>query len=207
MMYGDHSFNWKNTCANIVAFSRSIKLAVTSPQWQTSFKGVNVDGLLNLLQMQLESGPQSNLWSRRRREADILEFAYSIRDKQSSDIRDRIYALVGLAAKTTDTRIVPSYKKPTETAFEDFAGIVSKQTANMCTELTLTELNTKRNGVPTSMMVPTAASEGTDLPLDTLIERSCAQAIEDVRNHAPRRAARLLESMATLLRAESYKIE
>ncbi|KAI6849108.1 hypothetical protein KC332_g7796 [Hortaea werneckii] len=57
---------------------------------------VDLSPLINLLQMQLDTGPHYELWEEKRPLPDLLEIAYDTRHRETTDVRDQLYALVAL---------------------------------------------------------------------------------------------------------------
>lgn len=93
---GQYSIAWENQITEILRFLRSLKAASLSPEWRISHLEVDLSPLINLLQMQLDTGPQYALWEETRPLPDLLEIAYDTRHRQTADMRDHLYALVTL---------------------------------------------------------------------------------------------------------------
>lgn len=63
IMCGDHRVGWSSTVRALNNFSRAIKLSVVSPQWlELGLEMTIFDPLLQVLQLQLESGPDKTIW-------------------------------------------------------------------------------------------------------------------------------------------------
>ena len=206
MICGPHHLFWPNKCSHVVAFMRTVKLAVISPQWeQAGLSQIDMEALLELLQMQLHSGPQSQVWIRRGKGPDLLEFAYSMRHRQAGDRRDRMYSLAGLAAKAKTTHIMPDYSKTVEEVFDEFATIITNETYAVCTELSsVTWAGEKSTVLATHEVVIAPSLERNSMALAAFVENASVRVIDDIRNNNPRKAAQLLESTAMLLRGESF---
>lgn len=98
IMCGEHSMMWSNTAKEVFMFWRSLKAAVLSPAWEQYDVGINrMNHLTELLRLQLDSGPGRTSWAKAKWRPDLLDMAYDMRHRLSSDPRDRLYGLVGLA--------------------------------------------------------------------------------------------------------------
>ncbi|KAF2719581.1 hypothetical protein K431DRAFT_286549 [Polychaeton citri CBS 116435] len=141
MACGPYRLSWTNACDNIVAFLRSAKLAVTPPRWQQAgFDAIDMDPLMDVLAMQLDSGLQSSVWLKRRRRPGLLEYAYSMRHRQAVDVRDRLYSPIGLVTKSTAVQLVPEYKETAEEVYEEFTQVMMGETSSICAEIASLEL-------------------------------------------------------------------
>jgi len=115
---GAYSVTWVNKIDVVYPCMRALKAAAVSPQWrQPEFSRVSVDMLVELLQMQLDTGPESRLWKDRRPMPDLLDVAYDTRHRVSSDPRDRFWALLNLVNRSSTQRIFPDYSLPVEEAY------------------------------------------------------------------------------------------
>ena len=134
MICGTHEISWSNRISSVLGFLRAVKVAVVSPQWENAtLNQVDMDLLLQLLHIQLDSGPDSEKWAHRQRGPDILDFAHSMRHREATDRRDRIYALLGLVGNSTATAdLRPDYTKSIEQTFSEFVEVVTRQTEEMC---------------------------------------------------------------------------
>lgn len=93
---GQYSIEWENEITEVLRFLRTLKAASLSPEWRVSDIKIDLSPLINLLQMQLDTGPQYALWEETRPLPDLLEIAYDTRHRKTSDMRDQLYALVML---------------------------------------------------------------------------------------------------------------
>lgn len=110
LVCGDHHLGWMNEPEIVFPFMRRLKAAAISPQWRsTGVETCRVEVLIDLLQMQLDTGPHSATWEERRPALDLLDIAYEARDKKSTDPRDRIFALLSLANRTKQSEIRADY--------------------------------------------------------------------------------------------------
>jgi hypothetical protein len=130
LVCGYHSVGWLNKIDVVWPFMRRLKAAVLSPQWRaTGVEEVRMDLLIDLLQMQLDTGPESAAWKQQRPKLDLLDMAYEAREKKATDPRDRFYAVHRLASGTTETEIVPDYSMSVEELYQriekQFLGDVS----------------------------------------------------------------------------------
>ena len=121
MHCGPHSLSWLNTTREVLPFLRSIKLAVLSPQWISSrLQDVDMDLLLQLLQMQLTTGPGQRSFNRTRPPPDLLNIAYDMRHRSVMDPRDRIYGLLGLVDKKHHATLPIDYGMSWEEVYQHF---------------------------------------------------------------------------------------
>lgn len=126
LICGPYSVTWSNNASDVYRFSRSLKAAVCSPQWaQHKVGDARLTPLMEILRLQLESGPERDVWTQADRTSDLLDIAYDMRDRLSSDPRDKLFGLVGLArssgASPIDIRRYVDYNKDNMTAFSDLA--------------------------------------------------------------------------------------
>ena len=110
MQCGQFKLSWLNKRDKVLGFTRAIKAAAISPEWKSAgMNDVDMDLLLNLLQRQLENGPEKDLYSRTRQPPDLLDISYEMRHRQAGDPRDRIIALLGLVDEQTRRQLAPDY--------------------------------------------------------------------------------------------------
>jgi hypothetical protein len=110
LVCGAHTVSWINKVDIVWPIMRRLKAAVIAPQWRaTGVENVRLDLLIDLLQMQLDTGPESSLWRQTRPAPDLLDVAYEARHKQATDGRDRFYALLRLANRNGDEGVKPDY--------------------------------------------------------------------------------------------------
>jgi hypothetical protein len=118
MMCGKDSFEWTNDPVQVRKFMRRIKFAAISPQWQRAgLSQIDLKQFLDLLDLQIrhiERERNLNL----RRPPDILDVAFDMRHRQSSDPRDKIFALMGLVEKSNRVIFQPDYRMPVEEMFQ-----------------------------------------------------------------------------------------
>jgi hypothetical protein len=94
IMCGEHSMSWSMDSEDIFRFSRSLKVAVLSPQWKQHDVGIALlNPLMELLRLQLESGPGKATWEAAEWAPDLLDVAYDMHHRLSTDPRDRIFSL------------------------------------------------------------------------------------------------------------------
>ncbi|EME40500.1 hypothetical protein DOTSEDRAFT_74160 [Dothistroma septosporum NZE10] len=216
MLCGSHELVWQNNCIRPFNFIRAVKLAVLSPQWQEAgLEEVEMDTLLGMLQMQLDSGPLSHVWSQRSKAVDLLEIAYATRHRKTTDVRDRIFSLVGMVGHSdgvdADT-VVPDYSLSAEEAYTQFSAAMTRQTRDLCRQLDWmvrqssvgrsNEDKSKAVGLPESH--PRQGISGGSFDLLAYLKQMCGQAAADVRNNKPGEAAKLLGDAAMLLRGKEF---
>ena len=98
LMCGRDCVGWQSTNVSAVRwFIRMIKYAEILPQWtQLGLDTVNMRPLLEMLDFQ-HANQFSKPWGLCERAApDLLDLAYSMRDKQCTDPRDKIFGIWGL---------------------------------------------------------------------------------------------------------------
>ncbi|KAK5128435.1 hypothetical protein LTR85_003103 [Meristemomyces frigidus] len=130
MVCGSHKFAWINDQETVRSFERSIKAAALQPQWQQQqgLEDINIDLFLQLLQMQLASGPGSDSYRDSRPLPDLLDMAYEMRHRASVDPRDRLYALLGMASKSHGVVMEVDYSKSVEEVYQDFEKLMLSKT-------------------------------------------------------------------------------
>ncbi|KAK4569588.1 hypothetical protein LTR86_003351 [Recurvomyces mirabilis] len=115
MSCGTHQVAWRNDPATVRGIQRSIKLAAISPQWAAAgLEQIDMDLFLQLLQLQLESGPLSKDQQPVRSAPDLLDVAYELRHRHVTEPRDRYYAILGVASRTTGQNMTVDYMMPVE---------------------------------------------------------------------------------------------
>ena len=132
LICGEDSFEWTNNLGAVLAFLRSVKLAAISPGWPP---GLSIHPMTELLDRQLENGPDAALWARRRPGVDVLSVAYELRNRQAVDARDKMYAILGLLDDETAGKLAPSYTIPIEEAFDKFVRLVESHSASYFAQL------------------------------------------------------------------------
>ena len=122
LVCGAHTVSWVNKVDVVWPIMRRLKAALIAPQWRaTGVENVRLDLIVDLLQMQLDTGPESSLWRKTRPAPDLLDVAYEARHKNSSDPRDRFYALLRLANRNGDESIKPDYSAPVQHVYNQIA--------------------------------------------------------------------------------------
>lgn len=208
MSCGPHHISWSNQIRPVLSFLRTIKIAVTSPQWQAmGLNNIDMDFLLGLLQSQLESGPDADLWANRSRMPDLLELAYSMRNRNATDLRDRIYALLGIA--NAENQIIPDYLKSAEDTYDEFARKASRQTKIMCEDLEAakrseTKHHPSESAEEATMPVQLAQDANDTKALGDFMDQTCARVQKDILENDFDAAARLMEGAAMLLRGHKF---
>ncbi|KAK3071913.1 hypothetical protein LTR53_007790 [Teratosphaeriaceae sp. CCFEE 6253] len=124
---GSHSIQWRNTAAIVRRFERSVKLAGISPQWQ-ALGLPDLDSLLQLLQLQLSTGPEAALYKQMQPRQGLLDVLYSMRHRQVSDPRDRYYALLGLTERNGVGRLLQiDYLQPVEEVYRQVIEAIMRE--------------------------------------------------------------------------------
>jgi hypothetical protein len=118
MMCGRDSFQWTNDPVQVRKFIRRIKYAAISPQWeQAGLSEVNIGSLLQVLNLQMQH------IERQRNQAfalpqDILDVAFELRHRKSSDPRDKLFAMMGLVDQKSGSAFQPDYSINVEAVFQ-----------------------------------------------------------------------------------------
>jgi hypothetical protein len=128
LICGEHSLTWTTDAKEVYKFSRSLKAAVLSPQWKMFEIGpAYLNPLLEILRLQLDSGPDSDTWKLADQTPDLLDIAYDMRDRFSTDPRDKLSGVIALAQSrghdTTDLKNLVNYSSTYMDVYPDFARI------------------------------------------------------------------------------------
>jgi hypothetical protein len=98
LLCGDHSLTWSTSGREVYRFLRSLKAAVLSPQWEQFDVGSTCfEPLIELLRTQLANGPDRDTWSEADQTPDLLDVAYDMRHRLSTELRDRFFGVLSLA--------------------------------------------------------------------------------------------------------------
>ena len=125
MYCGHHQFSWNNSIQQVRTFSRAIKVAVLSPAWaQTELSSVSMEPFLQVLQRQLENGPEGLVYKANLPPLDLLDIAYEMRDRKSTDPRDRIFAMLRFADEETRKKLQPDYSMSMEHLYRQFEEVL-----------------------------------------------------------------------------------
>lgn len=125
MSCGGHQISWTNTTDQVRFFSRALKTAILSPAWtQTDLKEVDMEPFLQVLQRQLENGPTSSEYKANLPPLDLLDIAYEMRGRVSTDPRDRIFAMLGFADEETRQKLAPDYTLSLEKLHQRFEEVL-----------------------------------------------------------------------------------
>ncbi|KAK0929066.1 hypothetical protein LTS16_001935 [Friedmanniomyces endolithicus] len=120
---GSHSISWKNHPSIVRQFERSVKLAGISPEWH-QMGLADLDGILQLLQLQLETGPEAKTFERPKTSLGLLDVVYELRHRQVSDARDRYYALIGITERRDAVALIPDYRLSVEEVYSQVIKLV-----------------------------------------------------------------------------------
>lgn len=125
LICGNHSLIWRNRGRDVYRFSRSLKAATLSPKWREVPDGLNcLNPLVEVLRMQLTSGPDRSSWIDADQTPDLLDFAFDMRHRESSDPRDKLFGLFGIAKSSgysAGPEIDITYHKSNMGVFAEFA--------------------------------------------------------------------------------------
>ncbi|KAK0837455.1 hypothetical protein LTR03_012777 [Friedmanniomyces endolithicus] len=120
---GSHSISWKNHPSTVRQFERSVKLAGISPEWH-QMGLADLEGILQLLQLQLETGPEAKALKRSKAPMGLLDTLYELRHRQVHDARDRYYALIGITGRRDAAALVPDYRLSVEEVYSQVIKLV-----------------------------------------------------------------------------------
>lgn len=209
MICGQSHFTWQSTAANVVSLVRHFKMAAISPRFiDAGLADVELGDFLQLLESQLTNGPDAHTWARRTRKPDLLSSAYLLRNRQTTDPRDRIYSLLGLVDEETATELRPDYTFPVEDLFAKFRSVMDRQTAELCVELSkpgaTEEYQNDQSRVYDAAGEALAHSIANDASQDflTSAESECLTAIRCMRSGDLEKATRLLGRATVILNSE-----
>lgn len=160
LVCGSHRIEWSSTVQIVSSFVRAIKLAVVSPQWrELGLETASFDPLLQVLGLQLESGPEHHIWRREQPAPDLLDLAYDLRERKATDPRDRLYALASLRPSVDGRRLIADYSKTVEVVYSEFDDIMTRGTGDRSAKGG-TEREPASNPTP-SKVAPLAKSDTT----------------------------------------------
>lgn len=127
LICGSCSFSW---CANdpigVRHFQRMIKYAGIHPQWRLQgLADIDMHPLLELLELQLGQQLDRSFGTSLRPARDILDVAYDLRRRLSSDPRDMIFALDGMAKNMwSGEDLQPNYSLTVEQTYEHLESVI-----------------------------------------------------------------------------------
>ena len=149
MLCDDDSFcEWSAKLYRVSLFVRGLKFAAVTADWsENGFAGaedlglssVDLTGIINLLGQQFQQILRRRGYSSAGLQPDLLDIAYEVKDKHSTDVRDRLYAILGLALirGSGDVQLIPDYTKSLHQVQDDFRRILlgsAKQEPTFWTE-------------------------------------------------------------------------
>lgn len=119
---GFDQFSWINDRAHVRSFVRSIKLATILPSWtESDLSTVNMDNVLDLLELQLRQCVEGLL------APDLLDLVYDLRHRKSSDIRDKIFALLELKeAAAIRSKLIVDYMVTAEEIYLNLVRVLEE---------------------------------------------------------------------------------
>ncbi|TKA67505.1 hypothetical protein B0A55_08428 [Friedmanniomyces simplex] len=126
LVCGSHSISWRNRPGIVRRFERSVKLAGISPEWHEM--GLpDLEGLLQLLQLQLDTGPEAKSFERPRSSLGLLDIVYELRHRRVADPRDRYYALIGVTGRGDAAALTPDYSLSVEEVYGQVIKLVMRE--------------------------------------------------------------------------------
>jgi hypothetical protein len=125
---GPHTFSWNsNDCTAVRRFMRMIKFAELSPTWkQAGLEQINFGPLMELLDLQIGLQLDREHGTTHRQASDILDIAYEMRHRSSTDPRDKIFALAGIGCNmmTGGDNLRLDYEMSVEQAYEHLGSVI-----------------------------------------------------------------------------------
>lgn len=122
-----YSFSWwSNDCTLVRRFARMIKFAELSPDWQQADLGeINFRPLLELMDLQIGQQLDRSFGDTTRMAPDILDIAYDMRHRSSTDPRDKIFGLAGIVSdRIGGEDLRPDYTMSVRKAYEHLGSII-----------------------------------------------------------------------------------
>lgn len=197
LICGDDSFSWENNVETVFRFLQSLKLASIAPGWPHR---LNLDAFVDLLEKQLLSGPDATLWGRRKQQGiDALSIAYSLRNRQVTEPRDRIFGLLGLLNRDDAQHFQPDYTVGVEETYDKFVRMVEKNSGERIVGLT------QRTDTPNSLRPDAETPLITETSSSTATAQSiCLQAVQLMNSGELGEASRLLGRATILLHSDLH---
>jgi len=129
MICGSSTFSWpSNDVLRVQTFMRMIKYAEILPAWlDRGLSEVSMQPLLMLLDLHVGRQLDRSFGTSHRPAADILDIAYDLRHRLSSDPRDRVFALQGLSKDLNHEPIEPDYKMTLEQVYEHLSRLIDSR--------------------------------------------------------------------------------
>ncbi|KIW89808.1 uncharacterized protein Z519_09237 [Cladophialophora bantiana CBS 173.52] len=124
---GPYSFSWtSHDCILVRRFARMIKYAELSPDWEEAgLEKIDFRPLLELLDLQIGQQLDKSWGSTNRRAPDILDIAYDMRHRSSTDPRDKIFGLAGITSFMIGGEdLRPDYSMSVRQAYEHLGSII-----------------------------------------------------------------------------------
>lgn len=118
LVCGASAVSWQTDVDTLRIIRYKIKSGAISNKWRsTDLRFINLGPLLEVVEAQLRERAADGLCHL---EKDLLDVAYEFRHRLSSDPRDRIYAIMGLAEGRELLGIRPDYSLSIEEVEEEF---------------------------------------------------------------------------------------
>jgi hypothetical protein len=120
LVCGHRTVSWPADFTVVRRFLRYIKLAEISPQWgRCGLSATNMGHLTGLLEVQ-----QKQLSKEAYVVPDMLDLAHNLRHRKVSDIRDKLFAIRGLAEDLVAGDFMPDYQMSVEETYARFNEIM-----------------------------------------------------------------------------------
>lgn len=127
MVCGNHQISWPSKIRRVYYFSRAIKTAVVSPKWKDlGLEYDFFDPLLQVLKLQLESGPDKAVWASKKPKPDPLDLMYNLREREATDPRDRLFALFRLRPFAGGRQLIADYDRSVGEVYKEFEDLTRK---------------------------------------------------------------------------------
>jgi hypothetical protein len=127
----DFSSSWQDVVSwsgkqAVERFLLRAKFAEISPHWKQAGLGeCTLQPFIELLEQQHNSGGRYSAPD------SLLDLVYSFRNRLSSDPRDGLYALLGLAPERTLRRLRPDYSKSAQDVYQEFLDVIIEENPAM----------------------------------------------------------------------------
>ncbi|TPX18497.1 uncharacterized protein E0L32_011610 [Thyridium curvatum] len=123
MQVGSLSVTWSDGQATRLFLAR-IKLAEISPSWEGPLRDIDFRPLTELLEQSLS---YTNKKRGRVEPPSLLDIVHSMRHRNATDPRDKIYAMMGLALPEAVAGFIPDYSESWQDTYERFYSLVEGQ--------------------------------------------------------------------------------
>ena len=127
LICGTSSISWDSKdSTHVREFQRMIKYAAIHPDWRLRrLTDIEMQPLLELLDLQIGQNLDRSFGSSHRRAPDILDVAYDLKHRLSSDPRDMVFALQGIARyMMSGEELQPNYLWTVEQTYDHLESVI-----------------------------------------------------------------------------------